>query len=153
MEKIPAVPESGDTQKEWGALKAKILSGEIQNSAGTEVTMADFQDALEVARTTRFSNLNFLTRSEGLRSEAACLLISEVENFEELNRLLSHVETLTGNQGKTYSGEELQEQAKNIEGIISAAPDIWELQLQKVTRAYGLRDAVQRCLEERGTTL
>ena len=149
MEKLQENQEGRESVKNWDELYSLVESGAVKTSQGETYSTENFNEAVDVARATRFGNMNLFTRSEGLRANAACLLIEEAETFEELYRLLTHIETISGSAGNTYTGEELTSQVQSIEGIISAQDDIWEMQLQKLTRTFGLRDAVTRCLEAR----
>lgn len=146
MEKILENPDGKQGVKNWDELFSLVETGNITTSSGEAYETKRLDEAVDVARATRFNNLDFFTRSEGIRSQAATLFIEETESFDELCTLLTHVESLTGNSGQTYSGEELIDQIKSVEGISSATEEIWGQKLQQITKAHGLRDAVERCL-------
>lgn len=149
MEKVYENREGQEAVKNWDALYARIEAGDVKTSAGESYTVENLDEAIDVARATNFNNLNLFTRSEGIRSQAACLFIEEVETFEQLYNLLGHIDSISGSRGETYTGEELISKAKSIEGIISAQDGVLETQAQTFTRTYGLRDAITRCLENK----
>lgn len=147
MEKILENQEGAENIKNWDELYRLVEAGEIVTSRGDIYTTENLNEAIDVARATQFGNLNLFTRSEGFRSDAACLFIEEAESFEDLYKLLAHIDTVSGSAGNTYTGEELISQIQSIENIISADEATWEIQIRKLTRSYGIRDAVIRCLE------
>ena len=147
MEKLSENQESGEQIKNWEALYAKVESGGVTTSSGVGYTTENLNEAIDVARATEFGNLNLFTRNEGLRSQAACLFIEEVDTFEELYKLLPHIDSISGSGGESYTGEELLSKVQSLEAVIFAQDDTWQQMVQTFTRAYGLRDAITRCLE------
>lgn len=123
----------------WTDLESAINDAPLlTTSDGRPYRLDDLTEGLEIARSTRFTNLNGITSSEGLRETVACLLIDEVENLEELSRVLEKITNISGS-GTNYDREDL---INKIQAVINN-----QAEPNTLTRAYNLRDTVTRLLE------
>jgi hypothetical protein len=115
--------------------KAIDDASHLKTSDGRPYRLEDLQTGLDVARSSRFTNLRGITSSEGLRETVACLLISEVNSLTELSNLLTHISAITGSRD-TFSQNVLIDQ---IQRVINGQAEI-----ETITQTYKLRDTVKR---------
>jgi hypothetical protein len=133
----------------WDELSSRIERGEVITSSGEPYTAENFRQGLAIARASHFNNMRGLTRSENVRQETARLLIAEATTLQELYALLEEAESIPGSE-EDFSSSELIRRIENITNVLSADEATWEDFYRTMTRSYGLRDAVKRCVENPG---
>ena len=123
-----------------GALRSKLLEPGIRitKDNGYEYDpseLADLIAGLESGET----HIREITRTEGLREQAALLTIEHAKSFDQLSELLKDTNGIPSSDGSVIP---LDEVVRSIQRVVDGEPSNW------VSRSYGLRSTVERLISQ-----
>lgn len=80
-----------------------------------------------------------ITRTEGLRKQAALLMLEHARDLSELSDYLGQIDEIPGSDGTPIPIDEIK---NGIQAVLDGAPS------NHVTRSYGLRTVVERIKDQ-----